>query len=112
VTAPLPVFVLPRARQDIADAADHCVDEAGDAVAQRFADALGEAFDLLARNPGIGSLRHASLLALPGMRCWPLRPWPQLIFYVVRERQLDIVRVLHSARDVPAAFAELPPPEA
>lgn len=112
MTAPLPVVVLPRAGQDIADAADRYVDEAGDAVALRFADALGEAFDLLARNPGIGSLRHASLLALPGMRFWPLRPWPQLIFYVARERQVHIVRVLHGARDVPAAFAEPPPTEA
>jgi toxin ParE1/3/4 len=106
VTRPLPVVILPRAAEDIDDALDRYVDEAGPDSARRFAEALAAAFDLLSRNPGIGSQRHASLLALPGIRSWPLRPWPQLIFYAERERQLHIVRVLHGARDIPASLAE------
>ncbi|WP_235823464.1 type II toxin-antitoxin system RelE/ParE family toxin [Azohydromonas sediminis] len=101
---PLPVVVLPRAEQDIDDAIGRYLDEAGVEVAGRFTEALASAFALLVRNPGIGSLRHATLLALPGMRCWPLRPWPHLIFYLERERRIDVVRVLHGARDVPASL--------
>ena len=102
----LPVVVLPRAEQDIDDVIAHYLREAGVDVARRFADALADAFGLLARNPAMGSPRYASLLALPGMRCWPLRPWPQMIFYLERERRLDVVRVLHGARDIPASLAE------
>lgn len=103
---PLPVVVLARAGQDIDDVVAGYLAEAGVDVAQRFADALAGAFELLARNPGLGALRYASVLGLPGMRCWPLRPWPHLVFYVERQRQLQVVRVLHGARDIPASLAE------
>jgi toxin ParE1/3/4 len=100
------VDVAPRAQRDIDDAAAQVQDEAGVDVALRFLGAVESAFDLLARNPGVGSPRQATLLRLPGVRCWPLRPWPQLIFYVERDRALNVIRVLHGARDIPAALAE------
>ncbi len=103
---PLPVVVLPRAEQDIDDVIGRYLEDAGVDVAQRFTEALVGAFALLARNPAMGSLRQASALALPGMRCWPLRPWPHLIFYLERERRVDVVRVLHGARDIPASLAD------
>lgn len=103
---PLPVVVLRRAEQDIDDAIARYLDEAGVEVASRFAGALSGAFDLLARNPGIGSLRHAAWVAMPGMRCWPLRPWPHLIFHMERERRVHVVRLLHGARELPASLAE------
>jgi toxin ParE1/3/4 len=43
---------------------------------------------------------------LPGIRCWPLRPWPQLVFYVEREQAVEVFRVLHGARDIPASLIE------
>lgn len=103
---PLPVVVLARAEQDIDEAVGHYVAEAGADVAERFAAALADAFDLLGRNPGLGSQRYASLLNLPGLRAWPMRPWPQVVFYLEREQQVVVVRVLHGARDIPATLAE------
>ena len=102
----LPVVVLPRAEQDIGDVIGRYLEEAGVDVAQRFTEALAGAFALLAPNPAMDSLRQASALALPGMRCWPLRPWPHVIFCLERERQVDVVRVLHGARDIPASLAD------
>jgi toxin ParE1/3/4 len=101
-----PVEVAPRAQHDIDDTAAQYLEEAGEEVALRFLAAVDDAFDLLSRNPGLGSPRHATVLQLPGIRCWPLRPWPQLVFYVEREQAVDVFRVLHGARDIPATLIE------
>ena len=100
------VVISPRAQRDVDELAAAYVDGAGLDIAQRFVDALADAFDLMARNPGIGSPRYGLLLNLPGVRCWPLRPWPQVIFYVERQRTIDVIRVLHGARDIPASLAQ------
>jgi toxin ParE1/3/4 len=100
----VPVQVRPRAQLDIDDAIDRYLEEAGAGAAVRFADAVVEAFDLLERNPGLGSPREG--FGLPGLRAWPMRPWPYLVFYIRGPRVLDLVRVLHGARDIPATLAE------
>ena len=104
-----PVVVAPLAQQDIDDAAARYQIESGEDLALRFLAAVGDAFALLSRNPGIGSPRYATLLRLPGVRSWPLRPWPQLIFYVERERAVDVFRVLHGASDMAGTLAEPDP---
>lgn len=101
-----PVEVAPRAQSDIDDTAAQYLEEAGDEVALRFLAAVADAFDLLSRNPGLGSPRHAAALQLPGIRCWPLRPWPQLVFCVERAQAVEVFRVLHGARDIPVTLTE------
>jgi toxin ParE1/3/4 len=101
-----PVVVSLRAQRDVDELAAGYADDAGSEIARSFVDALAEAFDLIAPNPGIGSPRYGLMLNLPGVRCWPLRPWSQVIFYVEREHAIDVVRVLHDARDIPATLAE------
>jgi toxin ParE1/3/4 len=39
---------------------------------------------------------------LPEVRFWNLKRFPYLIFYVERESELDVWRVLHGQRDIPA----------
>jgi toxin ParE1/3/4 len=46
--------------------------------------------------------RHARELNLPGLRSWSLQRYPCLVFYVERPNQIDIWRVLHDQRDIPA----------
>lgn len=101
-----PVAVTPRAQRDIEELVAQYVDEAGPDVASRCLNTLFEAFELLSRNPGLGSLSYATALNLPGARCWPLRPWPHLVFYVEREASMDVFRILHGARDIPATLAD------
>ena len=72
----------------------------------RFADDVEKSLHLLAAQPGMGSHRHAALLRWPAIRSWPLRPWPYLVLYQPQGDHLDIVRVLHTARDIAATLAE------
>jgi len=52
------------------------------------------------------SPRYAHALDLPGLRCWPLTRYPYLVFYLQQQDHIDVWRVLHSARDVPAWLAD------
>lgn len=100
--------VVPRelANRDVDEAIAHYLKEAGDRVALGFIAALERAFRHVSRHPASGSLRYAFELSLPGLRAWPLRRFPHLVFYVETEDRIDVWRVLHSARDIPAWMQE------
>ncbi len=72
-----------------------------------FLDALEKAYLHIQRNPGTGSLRYAHALDIPGLRLWPCRRFPHRVFYVERDDQIALVRVLHDCRDIPATFQDL-----
>ena len=55
-----------------------------------------------ARHPASGSPRYAHELDLPDLRFWPLKRYPCLVFYVERRDHIDVWRVLHGQRDIPA----------
>lgn len=99
-----PRRVVPRAQaeQDVNDALDFYTAEAGPVVALGFIDALERAYRLIGEQPEIGGSRHAYELDLPGLRSWALRDYPYLVFYVPRDDHIDVWRVLHAARDLPA----------
>ena len=90
-----------RARRDIEQAVDHYRDAAGNQTALRFIDALARAFDHITRHPATGSPRYGHEVGLPGLRHWSLRRFPYLVFYVERNGQIDVWRVLHGGRDIP-----------
>ena len=96
--------VVPRAlaNRDVDDAVRHYLQEGAPDAALGFIDALEQAWDRIGRHPGIGSQRHAHELNLPGLRSWPLTGFPYLVFYVELSDRVDVWRVLHAARDVPA----------
>ncbi len=73
-------------------------------AALQLLDEFEAALDRVARRPGIGSPRYAHLLQ--GLRFWRLRRHPYLVFYVDQPGFVDVLRVLHSARDIPAALEE------
>ncbi len=95
--------VIPRAlaRQDVEDAIDHYAQEAGEAVALRFIDALHDAYRAIGSRPGSGSPRHGQELDLPGLRSRTLRRFPYLVFYVEQADHVDVWRILHAQRDLP-----------
>jgi toxin ParE1/3/4 len=100
--------VIPRAlaRRDVDAAIDYYIDEAGPAIAARFIDALEAAYRRIGEHPASGSPRYAHELALPGLRTLLLKGFPWLVFYVVREDHVDVWRVLHSHRDIPASLQD------
>jgi toxin ParE1/3/4 len=100
-----PVRVRPRADSEIDALADYIArDDAGAAL--RFMDATRKTLDLIGARPGIGSLRYAHLPMLEGLRVTPVQGFENhLVFYIERQVYVDVIRVLHSARDLPVALA-------
>lgn len=90
------------ADQDIEEIVDGYLLEAGVNVAMGFIDALQHAFDQLAREPRMGSPRYAHVLGLPGLRSWPLRTYPYVVFCFEAPDAIEIWRVLHDRRDLPS----------
>lgn len=102
--------VVPRrlATQDLRDTAAHYAVEVDAATAHRFVDAAQQAFTLIGRQPRIGSPRYAVELDWPGLRTHPVRRFPYFIFYLEQTDHLDVLRVLHAHRDIPASLQEAP----
>jgi len=96
-----PVVRRARAGQDLLEAVEYYLQEAGDKVALRFIDAVEKAFRRIVRHPPSGSPRYSLELELPGLRCWPVKHFPYLVFYVEREDHVDVWRLLHGQPDIP-----------
>lgn len=88
----------PRAEADIAEIWDYIADDSF-AQADAFLDRLDRQFRLLAKEPFIGRARD-ELAA--GLRSVPFGRY--VIFYRPNDRGIEVVRVLHGARDVDAQF--------
>ena len=96
--------VIPRelANRDVDDAIAWYLDEGADLAALDFIDSLEKAYGHISRHPASGSSRYAHELNLPGLRSWPLAKFPYLVFYVEHADHVDVWRVLHGERDIPA----------
>lgn len=100
--------VIPReaAHRDADEAVEHYLAEGSEQAALGFIDALEQAYGHIGRHPATGSPRYPHELDLPGLRVWPLKRYPYLVFYVEREDHIDVWRVLHGQRDIPAWMHE------
>lgn len=99
-----PAILRARARADVDTIVDAYLAEAGERVALAFVAALERAIAHVEGHPATGSLRYADLAGRPGLRFWPIRRFPHLVFYMEEDRTLDIWRVLHARRDIPEAL--------
>lgn len=95
------IILRPQAERDVNQAVDYYFGEGGFALAGKWADAVESALRHIGEHPGTGSPRYAVLLKIPGLRCWPVKRFPYLAFYIERETELDVWRVMHQARDIP-----------
>ncbi len=96
------VVLREHARQDVEAAVDWYRDEAGESTALRFVNALEVALEHVGQFPSSGSARYSVELNLPALRCWPVERFPYLAFYVEHDDHIDVWRVLHGHRDIPA----------
>ena len=103
---PKPVIPRTAATQDAQQAIDHYLGEGAGKAASGFVDALQRAYRHLGDHPQSGSPRYAHALEIPELRSWPLQGHPYVVFYVEREDHVDVWRVLHAARDLPAWLPE------
>jgi len=73
-------------------------------AADRFLVAAKESFELLRRHPRIGRLRSFSVT---GVRSWLISDFPNyLIFYLPTGTEVQILAVLHGARDLASVLAQ------
>lgn len=95
-----------RARDDVRSALDFYLVEAGDTVALAFVEAIDAAFQYIAEFPTAGSSRLGHDLGLPGLRSWPLKRFPYLVFYFDHGDHVVVWRVLHAQRDLPKTLSD------
>jgi len=101
-----PVIPREQAHRDVEDAVAHYLAEDAESAALGFIDALEKAYSHIGRHPATGSPRYAHELNLPGLRSRPLTRYPYLVFFVEHPDHVDVWRVLHGQRDIPAWMQE------
>ena len=102
-----PVIAREQARRDVEEGIDYHLIEAGEKTAPAFVDALERTYGHIARHPAAGrSPYYAHELDIPGLKSWPLKRHPWLIFYVEHDDHVDVWRVLHAERDIPTWMRE------
>ncbi|MCP5117816.1 MAG: type II toxin-antitoxin system RelE/ParE family toxin [bacterium] len=99
-----PLFVLSAAAtRDLDEILEYVLDQAGPRRAQHVADRLYDSFGKLSRTPGMGHWRRD--LTQAAVRFWPV--WSFLVIYRPDTKPLEIVRVLHGARDLAPLLEDL-----
>jgi toxin ParE1/3/4 len=89
------------ARRGLAESADYLRRHASANTARRFLAAAQRAFESLAAMPKKGGLRESDRPELIGVRVWPIPRFKNyLIFYRPIEDGVDVLRVIHAARDL------------
>lgn len=88
----------PLAADDIAEVWDYIAEDNLDA-ADRWIDRLDEQFGFLATQPLMGRARPE---LGPELRSYPFGRY--MIFYAPLADGIDVIRVLHGARDIDAVF--------
>jgi toxin ParE1/3/4 len=95
------VFVHARARRDILSSAAYLEEHGGAEIAQRFLDATQSTFEALAKMPKLGVLCAFRSPTLRHLRRWPVKGFENwLIFYQPRRNGVEIIHVIHGARDI------------
>jgi toxin ParE1/3/4 len=101
-----PVWPREVARRDVTTAIEYYLREAGTEIALRYVDAVAAAYRNIAAHPSAGALRYAHELGGPGLRNLRLKRYPYLVFYMDRGDHIEVWRVLHAERDIPARMRE------
>jgi toxin ParE1/3/4 len=98
----MPHFTLrPLAWREINAQLDYLEDQAGLETAERFLDQLLSTFITLANMPRIGVRCGFRRSATRRLRRWPVKDFENwLVFYQVKRHGVEIVHLLHGARDI------------
>ena len=102
------LVVKPAARRDILAQFSYLLENAGEAVADRFIVSVERSFGRLAEQPNSGAPRHFTNPALEGLRAWPIDGFEDIrAYYLTGNSQIIVLRVLHGKRDLPSILDAL-----
>ena len=94
----------PQAARDILQIASYISEDSLDASI-RFLEAVETTFLALARRPLMGASRTFKDATLAGIRMWRVKGFESyLIFYRPLADGIDVVRLVHGARDIETLF--------
>lgn len=93
-----------RADSDTLAALEYYIEHAPE-CALPFLENLESAYRHIRAYPASGSPRYAVELDIPGLRAWKCHQYPYVIFYVETADCIDVWRVLHETRNIPASLA-------
>jgi toxin ParE1/3/4 len=98
----VPHFTIrPLAWREINAQLDYLEEQAGLEVADCFLDQLMSTFTALANMPRIGVICGFRKQATRDLRRWPVKDFENwLVFYQVKRYGVEIVHILHGARDI------------
>jgi plasmid stabilization system protein ParE len=82
---------------DLREILDHIAQDSPESARRVMIQFVG-AFRLLAKRPQLGHIRQD--LLVPALRFWPVGPY--LVIYLADKQPIEIVAVVHGARDIPA----------
>jgi toxin ParE1/3/4 len=100
------MFIRPRARLDVVELATYLGRDSA-TTASRFLDACDAIFKLLTDSPQIGGFYSSQNQRLAGLRVFRVKGFPNhLVFYLEQNGKIEIVRVLHGARDLDVALQD------
>lgn len=88
---------------DILTAVDYYINNAPEYLTD-FIDDIEQAYQHIQQYPASGATRYAYALDLPDLRTWKCKKFPFLVFYIEYSTQIEILRVLHSKRDIPTTL--------
>lgn len=79
-------------------------------AARRFLGAAEAEFTKIAENPRIGRRREFRSPQLSGLRSWRITGFDNhLVFYRIHQDHIEVLRVVHGARDLPTVLGDDPP---
>ncbi len=97
----------PRARRDLLEQFVYFGEESSVELAERYIAAIDEVCDMLVKQPNAGVAYDSGIAGLEGMRRFPIRGFENyLMFYVPHPGGIDVVRILHGARDIDSLFSQ------
>ena len=94
------IVLQPRAKADLSDIWQFMAEDSDD-QADAFIDLIDQKFQLLAQQSGLGRRREE---LAEGLRSFPVGRY--VIFYLPIPDGVQIVRLLHGARDIEAAITK------
>jgi toxin ParE1/3/4 len=95
------LVVRNRATQDIRRQANYILANGNRNAAERFLEFAEHSFSQLVANPNTGKVIPLSLSNEAIIRQWRIKNFKDyLIFYMVQEDRVEVLRVLHGARDL------------
>jgi len=103
----LPVTRTAEAKEDIIELFRY-FDEQDASLGDRFLEALNETYEMIAHMPELGELYHFRDPAMKDARVRRVKKFSNyLIFYRIETDRIEILRVLHGARDYMNLFDAL-----